>query len=290
MPRPLRLDYAGAWFHITARGNERQAIFIDDADRVRFMNLLAAARRRFGMICHAYCLMGNHYHLVVESADGRMSPAIQYLNGSYAAFFNRRRDRVGHLLQGRFHSSLIERDVYLLESVRYVELNPCRAGLVGHPIEWEWSSFGSRFTRGPSLGVLSSEAVLDCFGSGPERTARYQAFVVEGLEREPCPVLQRGDPVIGSPGFMEKHANRARRASDRCDVPRFQRLSDRPSLAPIFLNTTSRLDRKRLSVEACLRYGYSFVAVARHVGVHYTAVSRWIRAAKCDDAGSDPSG
>ena len=289
MSRPLRLDYPGAWFHITARGNRRKSIFLDDADRWKFLDLLAAACCRFGVICHAYCLMGNHYHLVVESVEGRVSQAIQFTNGSYAAFFNRRRGQVGHLLQGRFHSSLIERDTYLLEAVRYVELNPCRAGLVAHPIEWEWSSFRSRIAHGPDRAPVSSETVLACFGSGPDGIARYQAFVLQGLGREPSQKLRRGDSIIGSPGFTEEHVSRVRRTSDRCDVPRFQRLADRPSLEQIFPNTASRTDQKRLSVEACLRYGYAFAAVARHIGVHYTAVSRWVRAAECDVAWSDPS-
>lgn len=99
MPRPLRLDHPGAWFHVTARGNECRPIYLDDADRLKFLALLARATDRFGAVWHAYCLMGNHYHLIAESVEGRLSETMQFVNGSYGRYFNRRRERVGHLFQ-----------------------------------------------------------------------------------------------------------------------------------------------------------------------------------------------
>jgi len=288
MPRPLRLDYPGAWFHVTSRGNERRTVFIDDADRLKFLLLLAGAQRRSGIVCHAYCLMGNHYHLVVESVDGRLSDAIQYLNGSFAMFFNRRRGRVGHLFQGRFHSSLIERDSYLLEAVRYVELNPCRAGLVTNPFEWPWGSFANRFRGEPGPANLDVSTILDHFGASPERLARYQAFIRDGLGADAPSRFHEGDLIIGSELFIKAHAHRARLVAEKGDVPRRQQVADRPSLGELFCDASSDDTVKHLAVIACRQHGHSFAAVARKLGVHYTTISRWVRTSRCDDAWSDP--
>ena len=126
MARPLRLEFAGALYHVTARGNERHSIFLGniDDDRGAFLDVLASTCERFNWICHAYCLMTNHYHLLVETPDANLSKGMHQLNGVYTQYVNRRHGRVGHLFQGRFKGILVERDSYLLELARYVVLNP----------------------------------------------------------------------------------------------------------------------------------------------------------------------
>ena len=141
MARPLRLEYAGALYHITARGNGRGEIFVDDEDRQRFLSALAATVIRLGWLCHAYCLMDNHYHLLIETPTASLSEGMRQINGTYTQSFNRRHGRVGHVLQGRFKAILVERESYLLELCRYIVLNPVRAGLVKEAGRYPWSSY-----------------------------------------------------------------------------------------------------------------------------------------------------
>ncbi|MDZ7924872.1 MAG: transposase [Marinagarivorans sp.] len=125
MARPLRIEYAGALYHITARGNAQQSIYLTDKDRKLFLSLLATACERFGWFCHSYCLMTNHYHLLIETANPNLSKGMKYLNGTYTQSFNRGHQRVGRVFQGRFKAIMVERDSYLLELCRYIVLNPC---------------------------------------------------------------------------------------------------------------------------------------------------------------------
>jgi putative transposase len=128
--RPLRILDAGALYHVVARGNAKMAIYHDDVDRRRFLTILETVVEQHQIECHAYCLMSNHYHLVIRTLEPNLSPAIQYLNGVYAQWWNKRHKRVGHVLQGRFKAQLMQREGYFLEACRYVVLNPVRAGLV----------------------------------------------------------------------------------------------------------------------------------------------------------------
>ena len=145
MARPLRIEYDGALYHITSRGNERKAIFRDDEDRKNFLDNLLKVDERFNWICHAYCLMNNHYHLIIETPDGNLSGGMRQLNGIYTQYFNRRHKRAGHIFQGRYKAVLIEKESYLLEVSRYVVLNPVRAKAVETPEDWQWSSYKRKY-------------------------------------------------------------------------------------------------------------------------------------------------
>jgi putative transposase len=141
MPRPPRVLIAGGIYHVTSRGNRRQAIFQDDYDRRRFLALRDRIVRRYGWRQHAFCLMTNHFHLLVETPQPNLSRAMQRLNSEYAGYFNDRFGLVGHLFQQRFASRVIETDEYFAEAMRYIAFNPVRAGLCSHPSEWPWSNF-----------------------------------------------------------------------------------------------------------------------------------------------------
>ena len=143
MARPIRIEFGGALYHVTARGDRRETIFEDDADRERFLELLGEVVALFNWQCHAYCLMGNHYHLVIGTPDGNLSKGMRQLNGVFTQWSNRRHRRTGHLFQGRFKAILVDADSYLLELTRYVVLNPVRAGMVKQPSDWPWSSFSA---------------------------------------------------------------------------------------------------------------------------------------------------
>jgi putative transposase len=130
MARPLRIEFSGALYHVTARGNAQQDIYLTDDDKLEFLSLLQRACERYHWLCHAYCLMTNHYHLLIETHTPTLSKGMKYLNGTYTQAFNRRHKRVGHVFQGRFKGILVEKDSYLLELSRYIVLNPVRAHMV----------------------------------------------------------------------------------------------------------------------------------------------------------------
>jgi REP element-mobilizing transposase RayT len=155
MARPLRLDFAGALHHVTSRGNERRPIFRSNRDREAFLQLLAEAVKRFGWRVTAWVLMTNHFHLVIQTPEANLSRGMQWLNGTYADWFNRRHERSGHLFQGRFKSFIIEAETYSAEVLRYVVLNPVRAKMVARPEEYRWSSYRA------TAGLEAAPAWLD---------------------------------------------------------------------------------------------------------------------------------
>jgi putative transposase len=182
MPRPHRPQVPGGIYHVTSRGNRRQSIYADDHDRQKFLAFLADAVRRYRWHCHAYCLMENHFHLVVETPEPNISLGMHRLNSRYARWFNWRHALDGHLFQDRFYSTLVETDWHLLELSRYIALNPPRAGVCLSAADWRWSSYRATIglTRRPTF--LTIERILRQFGR--ERLAARQAyatFVREGL-------------------------------------------------------------------------------------------------------------
>ena len=139
MSRPLRIEFEGAVYHVTSRGNRRESIFFDDADRLALLDVIGRAMERFDAAMLAYCLMGNHYHFVLRTRRANLSQVMRHINGVYTQAFNRRHGKVGHVFQGRFKAILVDSDNYLVSVCRYVELNPARAGLVDDPSSWRWS-------------------------------------------------------------------------------------------------------------------------------------------------------
>ncbi len=165
MSRPLRLSFPGAIYHITSRGNARAAVYLDDDDRQRFLDLLASCVEKFNWICHAYCLMDNHYHLLIETPDANLQTGMRQLNGVYTQQFNRRHARVGHVFQGRYKAILVDKDRYLLELCRYVVLNPVRANMVALPEQYRWSSYAAMMGAQQEVSWLSTNWILSQFSS-----------------------------------------------------------------------------------------------------------------------------
>jgi putative transposase len=188
MPRAPRLQIAGGIYHVTARGNRRQEIFTDDGDRIRFLALLDDVACRLDWSGHAYCLMPNHFHLVVETPGPTLSAGLQRLNGSYAQWFNLRHRKEGHLFQGRFHSILVETDAHLLELSRYTVRNPVRARLCATPIDWPWSSCRAMLGLARPTNFLTVSRVLGHFGPDPHRARRaFHRFVNEAASNGQAP-------------------------------------------------------------------------------------------------------
>jgi REP element-mobilizing transposase RayT len=186
--RRLRLQVAGGVFHVVTRGNRRQLIYLDAIDREFFLRLLTLAIARYGWTCHAYCLMGNHYHLLIETREETLSVGMQWLNGAYAQYFNGRHGYDGHLFQGRFWSELVESNVHLIELSRYIVLNPVRAGLCASAGEWEWSSYRAATGAVPVPKHLTPDWLLAQFGRDLEgRRAGYAKFVADAPRRARSP-------------------------------------------------------------------------------------------------------
>jgi REP element-mobilizing transposase RayT len=260
-----------------SRGNERREIFRDDADRVRFLNTLGSAVDRHNILCHAYCLMDNHYHLLLETPDGNISLAMRHLNGSYAQGFNRRHDRGGHLFQGRFASKLVEKASYLLTVARYIVLNPVRSGQVARPEDWPWSSYRAQIGQLSASRFLTLNWVLSQFDSTDHRAAqlRFARFVESDFVHE-NPAID-GKPILGSVDFVESFGEPLAAVAPLHEIPRVQRFAARPSLETLLPQRADLQTRARNVHTAHVRHGYKMIEIAHHLGVHPMTVSRDVR-------------
>ena len=286
MSRPLRLEHPGAIWHVTARGNERREIFRDDLDRRTWLDLLAKVVVLFAWRLHGYVLMGNHYHLIVETPVPSLSRGIRHLNGVYTQTFNRRHLRVGHLFQGRFKSILVERESHLLELLRYVVLNPVRAGLVRSPAQWPWSSYPATAGEAPQPPWLETAWTLAQFGGAPPAAAeRYRAFVAEGHARHPWSAV-RGQVYLGSEAFVQDALGRAERRTRDPEIPQPQRQQEPgdlrqvlPAVLVALATTQPELvshPRKHMRERAIVAYTLRRFAGATGATIaHFLGVSVW---------------
>ena len=280
MARPLRLEFPGAIYHVTARGNAQGAIFLDDEGRTLFLTCLAEVVTRFHWQCHAYCLMDNHYHLLVETPEGNLSRGMRQLNGVYTQRFNRHQRRVGHVFQGRFKAILVERDSYLLELCRYVVLNPIRARMVKRIERYAWSSYPATMGLAERPQWLNTDWLLSQFGRQRAAAQRHYAeFVAQGGGLPSPWSALKGQVMLGSQAFIEQMRPLLEQKADLKEIPRAQRLLHRPSLKAVF---TKAIQRDKASRDEAIRkahhaHGYSMADIARHAGVHYSTVSKVIK-------------
>jgi REP element-mobilizing transposase RayT len=279
MARPLRIAYPGAYYHITARGNEQKDVFKSRRDREKFLEYLSSATQRYGAVIHVYCLMTNHYHLLLETPEGNMSQIMRHINGAYTTYFNVKRKRAGHLFQGRFKAILIEADAYAAELSRYIHLNPVRAGIVKKPEDYSWSSYRSFIGQSPSADWLKTDFILGCFGKiESEAGARYRFFVDEMLGKAYESPLQKakGAAVLGTADFIEtvtaKHIGR--RGPER-EVPALRQLSARPSVEEILRLVDAAFGpNKRLARQAGMYLCHRFSGMkVREIGERFTVGS-----------------
>jgi len=223
MSRPLRLEYPGALYHVTSRGNARASIFLDDADRAQFIRLLKDEVMQQGWICFAWCLMDNHYHFLIETPEGNLSRGMQRLNGRYTQHFNRSHGRVGHVFQGRYKAILVEKESHLLELCRYVVLNPVRAGMVDNVRNWAWSSYHDTLCNDPNLKWLADERVLELFSTQrDEAIQRYRQFVDEGVNADKPWNKLRGQIYLGGDDFLSKSETLLASRQIDADIPSAQ--------------------------------------------------------------------
>jgi putative transposase len=200
MARPLRLQFSGALYHVTARGNARQRIYLDKEDRRRFLELLGREIGQQRWICYAYCLMDNHYHLLIETPEPNLVAGMQRLSGVYTQAFNHRHRRVGHLFQGRYKAILVDKEGYLLELCRYIVLNPVRAKAVKRLEQWPWSSYASTVGSEPAASWLAAKTVRGLFANG----AAYKRFVAEGMGTDSPWMQLRAQMYLGGEAFLKR--------------------------------------------------------------------------------------
>ncbi len=276
MSRPLRLEYPDALYHITARGDRRENIFEDDQDRLAFLATLAKVVKQFNWLCYAYCLMDNHYHLLIQTPDGNLSKGMRQLNGVFTQSSNRRHSRVGHLFQGRFKAILVDSDAYLLELARYVVLNPVRAGMVKKADRWHWSSYRA------SVGLVSADEFLAVDGllaqfakRRSNAQARYAQFVLEG-HKVPSPWQQlQGQVFLGDQTFVENMQNRiAQHQRGDVQIPIAHRRAPAKSLIELEKSSPTRNEAIK---QAHGTGAYSYQQIAEHFRIHFTTVGRVVR-------------
>ncbi len=277
MARPLRIEYPGAVYHVTSRGNEKKPVFKDDTDRGNFLNILQHVNKRYNWICHAYCFMTNHFHLLIETPDGNLSLGMRQLNGVYTQLFNKRHGRTGHLFQGRYKAILIQKDSHLLEVCRYVVLNPIRAKMVEKPEEWKWSSYLTTAGKAKPHPCLTIDWVLGQFnGKRGKAEQEYRQFVHWGIGQKTIWTEVRGQALLGEDDFIDKLTDHLRKHKDILEIPRSQRYANRPALGKLFNvgRNASGTRRRKMILEAVERYGYRQKEIADHLDLHYSLISR----------------
>jgi putative transposase len=262
--RPLRIEFSGALYHLTGRGNARESIFIDQPDCAKFVQLLVDSLERYDVALQAYVLMGNHYHFIAETRKANLGQWMHWLTTTYTVYFNRRHRRVGHLFQGRYKSILVEAEGYLLSLSRYLHLNPVRGRVIGRgdPAErrkrlrgWRWSSYPAYSGLAKAQPWLSQQRVLGYMGGRlGERRLSYRCFVEEGLLREIENPLEAvlWQAVLGRENFLQRVKDRlAARKGDR-ELPALRQLGRRPEVQTILKSVAKAY---RCSKEELLRRG-----------------------------------
>jgi REP element-mobilizing transposase RayT len=274
MARPLRIEFAGALYHVTSRGNGQEAIYLEDTDRVAFLTVVERVCGRFNWAIHGYCLMDNHYHLLIETPEGNLARGMRQLNGVYTQQFNRQHKRVGHVFQGRYKAILVQKDAYLLELARYIVLNPVRARMVRSANDWRWSSYRATAGQSESPKWLETEWLLSCIGySKYQAREGYKAFVAAG-KHQPSPWVRIKHQIyLGSDSFVEKMQSEVESGQDLSEIPLKQR---RPPAKPLEHFSTTCCDRDVAIAQAYASGGYSMKQIGEHFGLHYSYISRII--------------
>jgi REP element-mobilizing transposase RayT len=277
MARPLRIEYPGALYHVTARGNARQDIFRDQGDYLEFLNVLCSVAKRFNWLIYAYCLIGNHYHLLIETPDGNLSTGMRQLNGVYSQRYNRRHKQVGHLMQGRYKAIIVDKETYLAELSRYIVLNPVRVGISKRPEQWKWSSYRSTAGIGKGAECLRDDWLLRYFGKTRTKSQqKYQEFVHDGIDGSTPWTHLVGQVLLGNEEFTGKIKGLLAGKDKIQEIPKAQRYSTRPQLQKILKTGRKGKITSDAVYEAHVKYGYTLKEIAKVIGVHYTTVSRLV--------------
>ena len=272
MSRPLRLEFAGALYHITSRGNGRNLIYFQDDDFELFLQILANVYGRYNWVVHAYCLISNHYHLLVETPDANLSQGMRQLNGVFTQSMNRKHHRVGHLFQGRYKAILVDKSTYLLELCRYIVLNPMRANMASSPEEWPWFSWNCMLGNVESPVWLSTDTLLVQFAKDRQDAIQsYIGFVKLGIGITVWDTLQH-QIFLGDEAFVAKHqAMQDELKGDLLEIP-FKQRSAAP--LPLAEYQAQTVDKHQAIYNAYRCGGYTQKQIGDYFGLHYSQISR----------------
>jgi REP element-mobilizing transposase RayT len=278
MARPLRIEFPGALYHVTSRGNRQENIFESSEDANLFLSTLGEVCERYNWLCHAYCLMPNHYHLLTETPDANLSKGMRQLNGVYTQGFNRNYARVGHVFQGRYKAILVDSDSYLMELARYIVINPLRAGLVDSPEKWRWSSYRATAGYQPSPDFLQRDSLLAAFGERKEQAVEsYKRFVdIADSQYSPWKFL-KNQVYLGDDSFVDETRQLIDAEAELSEVPAAQKRSIPMPLAHYEAGADGRDDA---IVKAYSSGGYSMKSIGEYFGLHYSRISRILKKAK----------
>jgi len=283
MSRPLRIEFPGAFYHVTSRGNERKEVFISQKDREKFLSYLESATERYGAVIHVWCQLSNHYHLLLETPRGNLSEIMHHLNGAYTTYFNVKRKRSGHLFQGRFKAILIEEDEYATQLSRYIHLNPVRASIVARPEDYEWSSYRSYIGKSRTPSWLEKDFIHGYFAD-KQRVAqkKYREFVEDLLGQEYSDPLKQaiGSSILGSQEFVDRITAAYLDGRERdSNVPALGKLSRQLSLEEIHsaveaVFVSSKKQARQAAMYFCHKYsGSSLRVIGDFFGIKESAIS-----------------
>ena len=275
MARPQRLEFPGAIYHLTSRGHEQQTIFADSEDREFFLATFERVAERFNWICHAYCLMDNHYHLVIETLEGKLSIGMRQLNGIYTQNFNLRHHHEGPVMHGRFKAVLLERDSFLLEMCRYVVLNPVRTRDVKLAEKYPWSSYRATAGLADAPGFLATDWVLHRFAKQKKvAQRRYAEYVAEGIKQESPWLHLRKQILLGSEEFVAGMSTLLGDAGKIREHQLRERRTRRPSLTQLFGKVKDKTQRNEAIRVAHVTHLYSLSEIGDFVGLHFATISK----------------
>ncbi|MCE0721879.1 transposase [Legionella resiliens] len=275
MARSLRIEFPGALYHITSRGDGQERIYISDEDRNLFLDTLSEICLRCTWVCYAYCLMDNHYHLLIETPAGNLSKGMQLLNGVYTQKFNRIHNRVGHVFQGRFKAILVDKDIYFLELSRYIVLNPVRAKMVASPHEWKWSSYLATILKESKPNWLYVDKILCLFSEDvPSAIRKYQEFVTDGVRsKSPWSNLKK-QIYLGSDEFIKEMLKKIDPQMNLIDIPKTQYKTEKYTLKQIEQKAGSRNE----GILVAYKSGqFSLKEIGDYFGLHYSTVSKIVK-------------
>jgi putative transposase len=288
MARPLRVQFPGAFYHITSRGNERKPVFRTDTDRKKFLGYLQSAHEKYGALVHCFCLLPNHYHLILETPRGNLSEILHHINGAYTTYFNIKRRRSGHLFQGRFKAILVEKEVYAQELSRYIHLNPVRAGLAEDPSAYPWSSYGCYVGLQKKPSWMVTRTILGYFGKDEKKAYKaYRDFVEEAMGKEARNPFREvvGSTFLCSQRYIEQvvRSGGIPHNDDKRNVPALRVLHKRPALKEIEKWIEGIVSREEeIFRKFCLHFshrfgGYSLEEIGAYYGMKGAAVSQAAR-------------
>jgi putative transposase len=284
MARPLRIAYPGAFYHVTARGNERRKIFLSQADYMKFLSYLADAAHKYGVILHAFVLMGNHYHLIVETPDANLSVFAHAVNSAYTTYFNIKRKRAGHLFQGRFKSIVIEKDTYLLELSRYIHLNPVRAGIVQKPEDYSLSSYRS-YILPKEETIVSRDLIWGMISKNrKEAPTRYRNFVESAISEAPPDPFERvyGGAILGKAPFIKDVLKQAAGSIPKQETARRKALSSTASVGEIIRSLSLHFAVSEESIITTSPYrSYALYLTRKHTPLSSTDIGRYFGNVSC---------